>query len=89
MGNILSEVCNIESLCVLVTQSCLTPCDPMDCSPPALLSMESCKQEYWSGLPFPSPGDLPDAGIKTRSPVLQADSLPSESQGSPVESLQV
>ena len=89
MGNILSEVCNIESLCVLVTQSCLTPCDPMDCSPPALLSIESCKQEYWSGLSFPSPGDLPDPGIKTRSPVLQADSLPSESQGSPVESLQV
>ena len=36
------------------------------------------RQEYWSGLPFPSPGDLPDPGIKPESPVLQADSLPSE-----------
>ena len=39
------------------------------------------KQEYWSGLPFPSPEDLPDPGIKPRSPALQADSLPSELQG--------
>ena len=38
-------------------------------------------QEYWSGLPFPSPGDLPDPGIAPRSPALQADSLPSESPG--------
>ena len=36
------------------------------------------QQEYWNGLPFRSPGDLPDPGIKPRSPVLQADSLPSE-----------
>ena len=40
--------------------------------------MEFSRQEYWSGLPFPSPGDLPDPGIKPRSPALQADSLPSE-----------
>ena len=39
------------------------------------------RQEYWSGLPFPSPEDLPDPGIKPRSPALQADSLPSELQG--------
>ena len=39
-------------------------------------------QEYWSGLPFPSPGDLPNPGIEPGSPALQADSLPSESQGS-------
>ena len=38
------------------------------------------RQEYWSGLPFPSPDDLPDPGIKPGSPALQADSLPSESQ---------
>ena len=44
----------------------------------ASLSMGFCKQEYWSGLPFPSPGDLPNAGIEPRSPTLQADSLPSE-----------
>ena len=42
-------------------------------------------QEYWSGLPFPSPGDLPDPGIEPRSPALQADSLPSESPGKPSE----
>ena len=36
------------------------------------------RQEYWSGLPFPSPGDLPDPGIEPRSPALQADTLPSE-----------
>jgi len=40
--------------------------------------MEFSRQEYWSGLPFPSPGDLPDSGIEPRSPVLQVDSLPSE-----------
>ena len=39
------------------------------------------RQEYWSGLPFPSPEDLPDPGIEPRSPALQADSLPSELQG--------
>ena len=41
------------------------------------------RQEYWSGLPFPSPGDLPDPGIEPRSPALQADTLPSEPQGKP------
>ena len=41
------------------------------------------RQEYWSGLLFPSPGDLPDPGIKSRSPALQADALPSETLGEP------
>ena len=41
-------------------------------------SMEFSRQEYWSGLPFHSPGDLSDPGIKPRRPALQADSLPSE-----------
>ena len=45
------------------------------------LSMEFSRQEYWSGLPFPSPADLPDPGIEPRSPALQADSLPSEPPG--------
>ena len=49
----------------------------------ASLSMEFSRQEYWSGLPFPSPGYLPDPGIKHRSPILQADSLPSEQPGKP------
>ena len=39
------------------------------------------RQEYWSGLPFPSPGDLPDPGIKPRSPAFQADTLTSELPG--------
>ena len=41
------------------------------------------RQEYWSGLPFPSPGDLPDPGIKSWAPALQADSLPCEPPGKP------
>ena len=45
--------------------------------------MEYSKQEYWSGLPFSSPGDFPNPGIKLRSPTLQADSLPSEPPESP------
>ena len=44
-------------------------------------SMGFSRQEYWSGLPFPSPGDLPDPGIEPRSPALQADALPSEPPG--------
>ena len=47
----------------------------------ASLSMGFSRQEYWSELPFPSPGDLPDPGIKPRSPALQADALPSEPPG--------
>ena len=47
----------------------------------ASLSMGFSRQEYWSGLPFPSPGDLPNAGIKPGSPTLQADALPSEPPG--------
>ena len=44
-------------------------------------SMGFSRQEYWSGLPLPSPGDLPDPEIKSGPPALQADSLPSESPG--------
>ena len=45
------------------------------------LSMGFSRQEYWSEVPFPSPGDRPDPGIKPRSPALQADALPSEPPG--------
>ena len=45
-------------------------------------SMGFSRQEYWSGVPFPSPGDLPNPGIEPRSPALQADALPTESHGS-------
>ena len=47
-------------------------------------SMEFSRQEYWSGLPFPSPGDLPDPGIEPGSPTLQADALLSEPPGKPI-----
>ena len=46
-------------------------------------SMECSRQEYWSGLPFPSPGDLPNPGIELESLALQADALPSEPPGKP------
>ena len=49
----------------------------------APLSMEFSRQEYWSGLPFPSPGDLPNPGIEPGSPALQVDTLPSEPPGKP------
>ena len=49
----------------------------------APLSMEFSRQEYWSGLPFPSPGDFPNTGIKPGSSALQADSLLSEPPGKP------
>ena len=52
----------------------------------APLSMRFSRQEYWSGSPFPTPGDLPDPGIEPRSPALQADALSSEPPGKPLES---
>ena len=48
--------------------------------------MEFSRQEYWSGLSFPSPGDLPDPGMEPQSPALQADALPSEPPGNPLYS---
>ena len=86
-----------------VAQSCLTLCDPMNCSLPVhgifqarvlewvaisfprsssqprdqtQVYLGFSRQEYWSGLPFPSPGHLPNPGIKPRSTTLQADTLP-------------
>ena len=50
----------------------------------ALLSMKFYRQEYWSGLPFHSPGDLPDPGIKHGSPAMKVDSLSSELPGKPI-----
>ena len=60
-----------------VAQLCPTLCDTMGCSPPGSLSMEFSRQEYLSGLPFPSPGDLPNSG----DPNLEMDSLPFASSG--------
>ena len=55
----------------------------MDCGPPGSSSTGFPREEYCSGLPFPSPGDLPDAGIKPGSPELQADTLLTELPGKP------
>ena len=67
-----------------VTHSCPTPCDPWTVAHQAPPSMGFSRQEYWSGLPFPSPGDLPDPGIELRSPTLQADALSSAPPGKPL-----
>ena len=64
-----------------VTQSCLTLGDLWTVAHQAPLSMGFSRQEYWSGLPFPSPGDLPDPVIEPRSPTLQADALTSAPSG--------
>ena len=75
MGFILSNVC----------VSCSVVCDsatPWTVAHQASLSMEFSRQEYWSGLPFPSPEELPNPRIKPWSPALQADSLSFELQGS-------
>ena len=66
-----------------VAQSCPTLCNPWTVAYQAPLSMGFSRQECWSGLPFPSPGDLPDPGIKPWSPALRADALPSEPPGKP------
>ena len=63
----------------LVTQSCPTRHDPMDYRPWGF-----SRQEWWSGLPCPPPGDLPNSEIKPRSPALQMDYLTSESSGKPM-----
>ena len=63
---------------VKVPQSCPTPCDPMDYTVHGILQARILQQ-----IAFPSPGDLPNPGIKLRSPALQADSLPAEPQGKP------
>ena len=72
-------------MCVFVADS---PCmaevkslTPWTVAHQASPSMGFSRQEYWSGLPFPSPGDLPHPGIKPRSPALKADALPSEPPG--------
>ena len=56
----------------------------MDCSPPGSSVHGFSGQEYWSGLPFPSPGDLPDSGIEPRSPALHIDALLSEPPEKPL-----
>ena len=68
-------------LVCLVAQLCLTLCDPWTAAHRAPLSVGFLRQEYWSGLPFASPWDLPDLGFKPGSPALQADFSASEPLG--------
>ena len=71
---------------VIFAQLCLTLCDSMDCSHQASLSMGFSRQEYWSQLPFPSPGDLPNPGmepVSLTSPALRVGCLPLSHWGSP------
>ena len=67
-----------ECVLCLVVQLCPTLCDRMDSNPPGSSVHGFLRQEYWSELPCPPPGDLPNPGIKPGSPALQADSLPAE-----------
>ena len=66
---------------VSVTQTCPTLCNRVTVARQAALSVGFSRQECWSGLPYPPPGDLPDLGIEPRSPALQADSLPTKLPG--------
>ena len=69
---------------VLIAQSCLTLCDPMDCSPPgsSVHGILQARILAWVAM-HPPPGDLPDPGIEPQSPALQAGALPSERPGKP------
>ena len=80
MGRAMPVVLKVKVLVLSCIQLFATPWT-IACQAP--LSLEFSKQEYWSGLPFPSPGDLPDPGIKPGSPVLQRDCLPSNLPGKP------
>ena len=77
----LKTLCQLEYCCGLVAKSCPTLCDPIDCSSPGS-SMGFPRQEYWGGLLFPSPGNLPDPGAEPMSSAWQADSLPLSHLGS-------
>ena len=79
-GNIIFMHCGGGGV---VTKSSLTLATPWTVACQTPPSMGFSRQEYCSGLPFPSPRDLPDPGIEPRSPTLQADFLPTEPQGKP------
>ena len=77
------DIFDRESGSGLVAQSCPTVCDPMDCSSPGSSVHGISQAIIRSGLPFPSPGDLPDPGMEPRSPALRADSSLTEPPGKP------
>ena len=72
-----------SSFSFLCAQSCLTPCDPMDCGPPGSSVHEISRQEYWRGVPFPPPGHLLTQGLNLCLLHWQAGSLPRSHLGSP------
>ena len=78
----LASFSEVQCCCLAAKQQCCCLSDsfatPWTTACQASLSMGFTKQEYWNGLPFPSPGDLPNPGIKPGSPALLANSLPSE-----------
>ena len=77
-GNVIIFLC-----CRLLAKLCLTVFDPMDCSP-SDSSVHGISQAYWSGLPFPSPGDLSDSRIKPSSPVWTGRFFTVEPPGKPL-----
>ena len=77
-------LCCAVLCCAPSLQSCLIPCFPMDCSTQGSSVHGILQQEYWSGLSCTPPGDLPNPGIKCRSPALQTDSLPLRHWESPL-----
>ena len=87
LGNLANFSKHLESESVCQSLSPRVFATPRTVARQAPLSMEFSRQEYWSRLPFPSPGYLPDQQIKPASPALQADSLPSESLRRPSEHL--
>ena len=79
-GPHLTEVC---CLCLLVTQLCLTLATPWPVARQAPPSMGFSRHAYWSGLPFPPPGDLPDPGTEPASPALAGGFFTTEPPGKP------
>ena len=73
----------IITLLCMCAQSCLTLRDAMDCTHQAPLSMGFARQEYWNGLPFPSPGDVPDPGIKPQLSFTAGRFFTTEPPGNP------
>ena len=78
-------LCSVKHVCVCakLLWLCLTVYDPVNCSRQAPLSMRFPRQEYWSGLPFPLPGDLPNPGIQPGSLALAGGFFATEPLGKP------
>ena len=80
----MQKLLNITAAAAKLLQSCPTLCDSIDGSPPDSSSLGFSKQEHWSGLSFPTPGDLPDTGIKPMSPALAGGFFTTAPPGKPI-----